>query len=83
MLKTLFIILCVYWGIKFLRSLTMPFFYRTGTPPPKSNAQNQAMTELVRDPVCETYIEKTSAIFRNSHYFCSEACAAKFKEKAA
>lgn len=33
--------------------------------------------------MCETYIEKTTAICRDGRYFCSETCAAKFKEKAA
>ncbi len=83
MLKTLFIMLCVYWGIRFFRKMTMPVFRDTLSPQPKSQPQTQALTELVRDPVCETYIEKTTAIYRNNNYFCSEACAVKFKERAA
>jgi YHS domain-containing protein len=51
--------------------------------PPQNQQRPLIATELVKDPVCETYVEKTTAIFRNSHYFCSETCAAKYKEKAA
>lgn len=63
----------------------MPIFRGTAAPQPQSKPQShtQAMTELVRDPMCGTYIEKTTAIYRNTNYFCSETCAAKFKERAA
>lgn len=83
MLKTLLLILCVYWTIRFFRRFTAPIARSYAPPQPNAGQPSQAMTELVRDPVCETYIEKTSAIFRNNNYFCSETCAAKFKEKAA
>lgn len=81
MIKTLLMILCAYWAIRFLRRFTTPIARSYAPQQPKSQAQ--ITTELVRDPVCETYIEKTSAIFRNNHHFCSETCAAKYKEKAA
>lgn len=80
MLKTLFIILCVYWAIRLFRKMNAPM------RKPHTAKQSQdalATTELVRDPVCETYIEKTTAVYRNGSYFCSETCAAKFKERAA
>ena len=39
--------------------------------------------ELVKDPVCETYVPRRTAIARSvgpvTHYFCSAACAEKFK----
>ena len=39
--------------------------------------------ELVKDPVCETYVPRCSATTRTAgsvtHYFCSPACAEKFK----
>lgn len=42
-----------------------------------------ARQELVKDPVCETYIPRRSALARTAgavtYYFCSPACAAKFK----
>jgi hypothetical protein len=78
MLKTLLIILCVYWVIRFFRKMNVPVAPRQDAKQPA-----QITTELVRDPVCETYIEKTTAVYRNGSYFCSETCAAKFKERAA
>ncbi|MBI3455405.1 MAG: hypothetical protein HY002_06425 [Candidatus Rokubacteria bacterium] len=39
--------------------------------------------ELVKDPVCEIYVPRRSAIARTAgaatYYFCSPACAEKFK----
>ncbi len=39
--------------------------------------------DLVKDPVCETYVPRRTAIARTAgpatYYFCSPACAAKFK----
>ena len=39
--------------------------------------------ELVKDPVCETYVPRRTAVVRTAgsatYYFCSPACAAKFK----
>jgi YHS domain-containing protein len=39
--------------------------------------------ELVKDPVCETYVPRRTAVARTAgtatYYFCSPACAAKFK----
>lgn len=39
--------------------------------------------ELVKDPVCETYVPRRSAVTRTAgratYHFCSAACAEKFK----
>ena len=39
--------------------------------------------DLVKDPVCETYVPRRTAVARTAgsatYYFCSPACAAKFK----
>ena len=39
--------------------------------------------ELVKDPVCETYVPRRSAVARRvgsvTYYFCSATCAAKFR----
>ena len=39
--------------------------------------------ELVKDPVCETYVPRRTAIARSAgqstYYFCSPACAEKFR----
>ena len=42
--------------------------------------------ELVKDPVCETYVPRRTAIARTAgsatHYFCSPVCAEKFERSA-
>ena len=39
--------------------------------------------DLVKDPVCETYVPRRTALARTAgsttYYFCSPACAARFK----
>jgi YHS domain-containing protein len=50
-----------------------------GHPRPMRRA---GLDELVKDPVCETYIPRQKAIARGSgpdtRFFCSVACAEKF-----
>jgi YHS domain-containing protein len=45
------------------------------SPPPTTD-------ELVKDPVCQTYIVRSRAVSRETaggpRYFCSPACAARF-----
>ena len=47
----------------------------TGRPPLTTD-------ELVKDPVCQTYIVRSRAVSRETaagpRYFCSTACAARF-----
>jgi YHS domain-containing protein len=42
-----------------------------------------ARDELVKDPVCETYVPRQTAVARTAgaatYYFCGPGCAAKFK----
>jgi len=44
------------------------------------------LDELVKDPVCETYIPRRKAIARGSgpatRYFCSAACADKYAARS-
>lgn len=39
--------------------------------------------ELVKDPVCQTYVVRSRAVTRETggrtHYFCSRECAARFR----
>ena len=53
---------------------------RTGRP------RRAGLDELVKDPVCETYIPRRKAISRGSgpavHYFCSAACADKYAARS-
>jgi YHS domain-containing protein len=42
--------------------------------------------DLVKDPVCETYVPRRTAVARRTsvatYYFCSADCATKFKPPA-
>ena len=47
--------------------------------------QEELGGEMVRDPVCETYISKATAIVKDGNgqtvYFCSQECMNAFFEK--
>ena len=47
-----------------------------------TSPRRAGLDELVKDPVCETYIPRRKAISRGSgpatRYFCSAACADKY-----
>lgn len=52
--------------------------------PGRAAGRSRALrNELVKDPVCETYIPRQGALTRSAgsttYYFCSTACAEKFK----
>ncbi len=51
----------------------------------KSNDDNSSGTDMVKDPYCQIYIQKSEAIKRfikgKVYYFCSAYCAKKFKNK--
>jgi hypothetical protein len=53
---------------------------RPGSP------RRAGLDELVKDPVCETYIPRRKAISRGSgpatRYFCSAACADKYATRS-
>jgi hypothetical protein len=49
-------------------------------------SRRAGLDELVKDPVCETYIPRRKAITRGSgpaaRYFCSAACADKYAARS-
>ncbi len=49
---------------------------------PPEDARRALREELVKDPVCQTYILRSRAVTRQAggttHYFCSRECAARF-----
>jgi uncharacterized protein len=51
-----------------------------------SPARRGGLDELVKDPVCDTYIPRRKAISRGHppeiHYFCSAACADKYATRS-
>jgi YHS domain-containing protein len=51
-----------------------------------SASRRAGLDELVKDPVCETYIPRRKAISRGSgpaaRYFCSAGCAEKYAARS-
>jgi len=51
----------------------------------KSSDSSNNPVELVKDPTCGTFVEKTTNFkvkyYNNIYYFCSEDCRQKFIEK--
>ena len=60
-----------------LVALLVPFFRKR--PRPADRAVAVPADELVKDPVCQTYIVRSRAVIRRGpegpRYFCSDACA--------
>ncbi|PID58348.1 hypothetical protein CSB45_04580 [candidate division KSB3 bacterium] len=52
----------------------------------ESSSHDGEADEMVKDPICQTYVPKSLAIRKTragvDQYFCSEECAAKFTEQA-
>lgn len=48
-------------------------------------SDQEVADEMVRDPICQTYIPKSLAIQKTlrgeTYYFCSNECASKFSEQ--
>ena len=67
----LLLVLFLLWPL--LRRLFVP---RGARRPPA------VRDELVKDPVCQTYVVRSRAVTREAggrtHYFCSRECAARF-----
>ncbi len=72
----------VLWAIAVAATLA-PIFRRTlGAPARRAAARD----ELVKDPVCQTYVVQSRAVRRMTdgepHYFCSIACAERFAARS-
>ena len=56
--------------------LCLPWLRR---PPPAGRAIPTPTDELVKDPICQTYVVRSRAVTRHGpegpRYFCSDACA--------
>ena len=50
--------------------------------PPPARRPRAIQDELVKDPVCQTYVLRSRAVTREArgttHYFCSRECAGRF-----
>jgi len=66
----------------FVKSLFKPIQKPAQTPHYKKSPVEPA-TEMVQDPVCKVFVDPKEALSMEyggmHYYFCSEACARKFK----
>jgi len=62
--------------------LLVPVLLRGFFPPVARRRPSSTPDELVKDPVCQTYVAKSRAVTRSSpggpRYFCSPECAGRF-----
>ncbi len=69
-----------------IRASVRAFLAGLGVGARPATPQRARRDELVKDPVCETYIPRQKAISRGSgadtRYFCSAACADKFTARS-
>ncbi len=69
-----------------LRAAVAAFLAGFRGPARPAGAPRAIRDELVKDPVCETYVPRRSAVARTvasaTYYFCSTACAEKFERSA-
>jgi YHS domain-containing protein len=66
-----------------IRSVVSSFLTGLGRTARPGGSTRALRNDLVKDPVCETYVPRRTAIARTAgpmtYYFCSPACAARFK----
>ena len=67
----------IFLWVAIAAALLLPVLRRLAVPP--RPAQRALPDELVKDPVCQTYVVKSRAVTRVTHgevsYFCSAECA--------
>ena len=66
-----------------IRSTVSAFLAGLGGAERTGGPAGALRNDLVKDPVCATYVPRRTAVARTAgaitYYFCSPACAAKFK----
>ncbi len=81
---TIFIYLC-FKAVKDVIIKPLLKQYRQSYRPAAGNPM-RAIGEMVQDPVCNVYIQKSTALRKTVsgevYYFCSSECMMKFKEGA-
>lgn len=86
MVRLLLLALVAFLLYLLLRSAVTAFFVGLRGAVGPRGAPRAIRDELVKDPVCETYVPRRSAVARSvgttTHYFCSAACAEKFQRSA-
>lgn len=75
LLGWLLVVLVLLWPVVRL------VLYRRGRSP-EGASPRAVRDELVKDPICQTYVLRSRALTREAggttHYFCSRECAARF-----
>jgi len=86
--RTIILIVFIYLCFKAVKDVIIkPLLrqYRESFRPAAGNPA-RAIDEMVQDPVCRVYIQKSTALSATVsgevHYFCSSECMMKFKEKS-
>ena len=73
----IFVVYAVYLVVKIYRAVTQP---RKST-----SSSRQIQGVMVKDEICDTYVEKESALREvkggEEHFFCCEECRRKFRER--
>jgi YHS domain-containing protein len=79
--------LLVGWAVV-LVALVLPFVRRASlitAPGAGPTSRGVLRDELVKDPVCQTYIARSRAVTvgasEHARYFCSAECARRFAER--
>ena len=69
----------LFWAA--LAVLVVHVLTRALRPRPRLGPPSDALDELVKDPVCQTYVVRSRAVRRDGadgpRYFCSAECAAR------
>lgn len=75
-------LLVIWWNVRRLL-----FFIRQEISPPSPGARMppEKGEQMVRDPVCGTFVLPSRSLAINdrsgTHHFCSDACRAKFRSR--
>jgi YHS domain-containing protein len=88
LIRTIIFIVFIYLCYRAVRDVIIkPLLkqYRQSYQPAAGKRMN-AIDEMVQDPVCRVYIQKSTALSKTVdgvvHYFCSSECMMKFTGKS-
>lgn len=79
MVRLIIIVLLAYFAYKLFKNL-----FRIGPGSSRKNGPEGAISEMVEDPFCKTYVPRNEAyravVNGEELFFCSKECAEKFKK---
>jgi YHS domain-containing protein len=73
LLRAVALLIVVVIAISFIRRL-----FTVLQAPRQERFPTAAASQLVKDPVCGTYVAKQTALSARNKFFCSEQCRSKF-----